>query len=789
VASKIDPYYRWLQIPPHEQPPHFYRLLGLSLFENHPDAIVAACDQRMAFVRMAQNGPYSAESQALLNELAAAQSCLLDPVSKSIYDEQLRRQVAAANSRWSSPPVPEYVPPPPAAAIPLGIGAQDSDHNDLDRRQAAPVIAAATSARHRSRSSLPLLVASTLFTVILFAAAAIGVLKWLEGGNEANGEAAAVAPAEETSASTSQQTPLPTPRGQNSPTAAQAADKNADKNGGPTSNESKPNVAAAPDNAANKAPKDLPPPPTKTPDEIPGPSSNGAKPGKIPNPSVKNDDEQRPLPRPPDNNVRPQAPKGRPAANPNEPPPVEPERVARVELPEEAALARAKRQVVNLFAEDISMAKSPADRADLAKRFLTVASETTDDPAGQYALIDEALSIATEDGDADLVLSCIETIETYFIVDGLQLQAAKLEGLFARKLSRVDARALYYVAESLVLDAAANDRYEIAERLAEAALAGARNSGDSIAASSAKILADQVAKLSREFSVIQPATARLAQNPDDQEANLQVGKFYCFVVQSWDRGAGYLAKSNDPELSSLCKRDLAKPQVSEEQVELANAFRATADGKAIEINIILLGRAVHWYETALPELNGLTKTLIEKRVAELQTAIDRADRQLPRKRDAANKKREGLAGRADRRRDAITLGATVESELAIENALDWIARHQSADGSWSFDHRDGECMGECRNQGSFKEARNAATALALLAFLGAGQSHLEGDYKTVVSNGLLYLLRTQQPTAKGAAGPARRISPRNASPGTRQPPAKDALAPPNWHEKVGNSTN
>ena len=33
----FDPYRKWLGIPPKDQPPNHYRLLGLELFETDPD--------------------------------------------------------------------------------------------------------------------------------------------------------------------------------------------------------------------------------------------------------------------------------------------------------------------------------------------------------------------------------------------------------------------------------------------------------------------------------------------------------------------------------------------------------------------------------------------------------------------------------------------------------------------------------------------------------------------------------------------------------------------------------
>ncbi len=94
-------------------------------------------------------------------------------------------------------------------------------------------------------------------------------------------------------------------------------------------------------------------------------------------------------------------------------------------------------------------------------------------------------------------------------------------------------------------------------------------------------------------------------------------------------------------------------------------------------------------------------------------------------------------------------GGSAGSEKAVALALKWLAAHQLPDGGWSFDHTIGACQGRCGNPGSKTEARNGATAMALLPFLGAGQTHLEGKYKKTVEGGLGYLFRAMQ---KGKGG-------------------------------------
>ena len=51
MSEAFDPYYKWLGIPPADQPPHHYRLLAIELFEADSDVIAGAADQRMAHIR------------------------------------------------------------------------------------------------------------------------------------------------------------------------------------------------------------------------------------------------------------------------------------------------------------------------------------------------------------------------------------------------------------------------------------------------------------------------------------------------------------------------------------------------------------------------------------------------------------------------------------------------------------------------------------------------------------------------------------------------------------------
>ena len=67
-------------------------------------------------------------------------------------------------------------------------------------------------------------------------------------------------------------------------------------------------------------------------------------------------------------------------------------------------------------------------------------------------------------------------------------------------------------------------------------------------------------------------------------------------------------------------------------------------------------------------------------------------------------------------------GGNPSTESAVRAGLDWLARHQDPDGSWSPDHFDARCLGTeqtCQGPG-YPEHRAGITALALLALLGDG---------------------------------------------------------------------
>ncbi len=87
-------------------------------------------------------------------------------------------------------------------------------------------------------------------------------------------------------------------------------------------------------------------------------------------------------------------------------------------------------------------------------------------------------------------------------------------------------------------------------------------------------------------------------------------------------------------------------------------------------------------------------------------------------------------------------GGTTLTEAAVARGLRWLAMHQDSDGHWSLHNFNKSAGCSCGDGGSHR-SDSAGTSLALLPFLGAGQTHLVGRYRDEVSRGLRWLLANQ----------------------------------------------
>lgn len=160
--DEFDPYYKWLSIPPKDQPPHHYRLLGIEVFESDAEVIEAAAERHVAYLQSVATGPHGAASQRLLNEIAAARRCLLNDETRTAYDAELRKRL------------PADAPPP--ASPPAGAPSAAVRAPKLPRRMAEPRGAKPARGRKLQVQNILWLVAAALGLTLLVVLAIASLL-------------------------------------------------------------------------------------------------------------------------------------------------------------------------------------------------------------------------------------------------------------------------------------------------------------------------------------------------------------------------------------------------------------------------------------------------------------------------------------------------------------------------------------------------------------------------------------------------------------------------------------
>ncbi len=97
-------------------------------------------------------------------------------------------------------------------------------------------------------------------------------------------------------------------------------------------------------------------------------------------------------------------------------------------------------------------------------------------------------------------------------------------------------------------------------------------------------------------------------------------------------------------------------------------------------------------------------------------------------------------------------GLAAWSGDSVAAALRWLSNHQGPVGSWSCATFQRQCRKNiCDGRGSSDDYTTGTTALALLAFLGAGSTPRSGEYRDVVDRGVRFLLGAQ--SEDGCVGP------------------------------------
>jgi hypothetical protein len=433
MSTSFDVYHKWLSIPPSEQPPNHYRLLGLGLFESDPDVIAAAADRQMSHVQTYKNGPRAELSQKLLNEIASAKLCLLKLQKKEAYDEQLRQRLAELQPAAVPLAAPALAHPGATIRPPTGGGATiNAGRTGVASNPLPPPPIAAPprfdqfdSEDQRSPWGTTAVLTAGAVLILLLIIAIWAVLKLGRGG-ESSIQA-------------------------NSPSISSTGDAAV-----------KPNQAAETSNVPKTGEPTTPPAAVPTLPESPS---------KVTDPSVAPPTDPptkaKPAEPAPNSTVKPSVvePSATPTNNPATVKPLENSAVKRILVPDKTALTAANARFADAF-----VGATPQSVLEKAKTL-------TDGPL-VYVALNYALEGAISGGDVPLVGQTLDELSRRFTVDALPLRAKSYVDLRQHVATTPDWEMLAESTLALVDEATAAGHTDLAIPLAETSLLAARKANN-----------------------------------------------------------------------------------------------------------------------------------------------------------------------------------------------------------------------------------------------------------------------------------------------------------------------
>ncbi len=562
MAQSFDPYHIWLGIPPEDQPPDHYRLLGVKQFESNPDVLESAADQRMTHIRSFQTGKHAAESQKLLNELSAARHCLLNPEKRQPYDQALRAQQPQA-----APPatLPKAMPTSPvrplAVATPLAVQSVAPTSPDLGFDPLEQAGGRRTAKRRRTTVP-PVMLAAVGAGLV----AVIGIA-WviLGGGTDESTPLAARVPGdsatrEQRGADDTRESIPARPL----PAAPHPSTSPLDPDGVPADDGTQDSMTSADDPAVEPA--------EDTAGDMPA--------------AVSADEDETPQ----------TAVETRPAP------------------PDAAQQAAALAEVQRALKAEFAAAKKPADKAALAEKLLALVPDSSD-PGEQYVLLGEARRLAIAAGAPALALQATEGLAESFAVDRFEELAKTAEELGGKDLSSALKKELAESLEPLTGAALSAGQFAAGKRLARVGLAAARKSNQSELAKTFVGRGKELAAGEKVVTSAAEARENLAKNANDAAAHETLGRYLCLYVGDWPAGLEHLVRSESPALRSVAQLETSADPTPAAMTKLGDAWWDLAEHGVVDASR-MRGRAGYWYEQAVGGLTGLTQTRVEKRLEE-----------------------------------------------------------------------------------------------------------------------------------------------------------------------------
>jgi hypothetical protein len=290
----------------------------------------------------------------------------------------------------------------------------------------------------------------------------------------------------------------------------------------------------------------------------------------------------------------------------------------RMPVPPNAAVQAARKAARDMYAPKGSI-NSAGDKHARAAKMLAAGIATADNATDRYALLSEALDLASSIGDADIVINAANELSNHYQVDGDDLRAEGLSKCYAVSPSPRTAAQLAVAEVGRARRAARADQFDEAAKYAGPALTAARNSGDPPLVTAIQQCAGDIQHLRGRWRATRGAFEKLRHSPDDAPSCEAAGEYLCFEQGDWAKGLPLLARGTDQKVKRVASMELA---VSADPGVLADQWWSLGESRRGTPAERIREHAAVLYRRALPGLTGLAKATAESRLAHSVSPVE-----------------------------------------------------------------------------------------------------------------------------------------------------------------------
>jgi hypothetical protein len=294
---------------------------------------------------------------------------------------------------------------------------------------------------------------------------------------------------------------------------------------------------------------------------------------------------------------------------------------AKTPVPGKAAQDKAMKLVLDVFGDDMAEAASNAKKLKLATKLFQEGKEIKDDPAVRYVCYREARDLAAKANETNLALAIVDEINRVYDVDALLLKADVLGLAVANAAEKETGLALVDAIRPLLNEAVDLDHYKAAHQLGNAAIDAAKKAKSPSLVLDLQKRVEEIKGIEKSFGKVQGYLDRVQQDPKDSEAQRELGRYFAYQKQRWEKALPYFARSGDQAIGPLARQDLQDPKNYMEQLAIADGWWELASKEKDAGKLAIQMRAAFWYDRAMPSLAGLNRAKAQKRIDIVQDKL------------------------------------------------------------------------------------------------------------------------------------------------------------------------